>query len=179
MNDMTLIAWLIGNNINPGANLKKTIDLLNRANPDEIRILADVMRIKPAQQYFREVMRGAHIEIADGHAFYHAWRQLRTTTTRPSSHEHVGDQYQVAGPFCSAILFGKRRDVTWLQLEEHPYGGVVNKILHGVDFFQYLFSGMNKNQGPYGTSRYVEKRPLRFQAPAPPKVVAVPRMIIR
>lgn len=177
MNDMTLIASLIGKNINPGASLKKTIDLLNRANPDEIKILADVMRITSAQQYFGEVMRGAHVEIVDGHAAYHAWRTLRTSKSRSSSHQSDGTQYQVVGPFCHTILFGKRRDVTWLQLEEHPWGGVKNGILHAVDFVQYKISG--KNQGPYGSSSYVEKHPLRFQPPAPPKVVAVPRMIIR
>jgi hypothetical protein len=176
MNDLTLIAWLIGENISPGANLTKVIDLVNQANPDEIKILADVMRIKAAQQYFGEVMRGAHVEIVDGHAAYHVWRTLKTAKSRASSHQSEGTQYQVSGPFSKAILFGKRRDVTWLQLEGHPWSGVQSRLGHIVDFFRYKVTG--KNQGPFGSSPYVEKNPLRIQPPAKPKVISVPRTII-
>jgi hypothetical protein len=175
MNDMQLIASLIGKNISPGANLKKTMDLLNRANPDEIRILADAMRLEQAQQHFVEVMRGAHVEIFDGNALYHAWRVLRSASSRKSSHRSEGAQYQVVGPFCTTILFGKRGNVTWLQLEEHPWGGITNSILHGADFFQYKVSG--KNQGPLGSSKYVESYPLRFYTRMKPSVVEVPRTI--
>lgn len=177
MDDLTLIARLIGEHINPGANLTKVIALANQANPDELKILADLMRIKAAQQYFGEVMRGAHVELVDGHAAYHTWRTLRTAKSRASSHQSDGTQYQVSGPFSKAILFGKRRDVTWLQLEGHPWSGVKSRLGHVADFFRYKVTG--KNQGPYGSSRYVENYPLRIELPPKPNLVVVPRMIIR
>lgn len=177
MSDLELIAGLIGKHINPGANLTKVIDLANQANPDELKILADLMRIKAAQEFFGEVMRGAHVELVDGHAAYHVWRTLRSAKSRASSHQSDGTQYQVSGPFAKAILFGKRRDVTWLQLEGHPWSGVKNRVAHIADFVRYKVTG--KNQGPYGSSSYVEKSPLRIELPAKPRVVAVPRMIVR
>ncbi|MBL8821462.1 MAG: hypothetical protein JNJ77_02665 [Planctomycetia bacterium] len=122
-------------------------------------------------------MSGAHVELVDGHERYHAWRALRTAVDRPSSHQSDGTQYQVAGPLCHAILFGKRRDVTWVQLENHPWGGVKNSIMHIVDWRNYHATG--KNQGPYGSSIYVESYPLIFKSPTKPKVVVVPRMVIR
>lgn len=177
MGDLTLIAKLIGESINPGANLTKVIDLVNQANPDELKILADLMRIPAAQQYFGEVMRGAHVELADGHAAYHTWRTLRSAKSRKSSHQSDGTQYQVSGPFSKAILFGKRRDVTWLQLEGHPWSGVQSRIGHIQDFLRYKFTG--QNQGPYGSSSHTDKNPLRIALPAKPNVSVVPRMIVR
>ena len=176
MNDNALIAWLIRKHINPGAGQNKVLNLLNRANPDEIKILADLMRIIQAQQHFVEVMRGAHVEIFDGCMRYEAWRVLQTADSRKSSHRSEGTQYQVVGPFCTTILFGKRGYITWLQLEEHPWGGIKNSILHSVDFVQYKISG--KNQGPYGSSKYVDTFPLRFYPTIKSRVVEVPRMII-
>ena len=177
MDDNTLIAWLIGNHINRGEDVQKVMKVFYRANPDEITILADLMRIKLAQEYFGQVMRGAHVEIRDQHARYHTWRKLRSAGTRLSSHKSYGAQYHVDGPFCHTILFGKRRDVTWLQLERHAFGGAKNGFLHIVDWIRYHVT--DKNQGPYGDSVYVESNPLRFDPPRQPRVIAVPPTIIR
>lgn len=176
MSDKAHIIWLITAYIKPGGDLKKMINLVHRANPDEITILASIMHDRPAQSFFGDVMAGAHVELVDGHARYHAWSALRTATPRSSSHQSDGKQFQVEGPLCHAILFGKRRDVTWVQLENHPWGGIKNRLMHIIDWRNY--HATQKNQGPYGSSIYQESYPLRFGPPTPPKVVAVPRMII-
>lgn len=178
MNDKELIRMLITAYLKPGGDLKRMLNLLNRANPDEITILASIMHDRPAQSFFGDVMSGAHVELVDGHSRYHAWRALKTAKPRPTLHQTEGKAYQLVGPLCHAILFGKRRDVTWVQLENHPWGGgIKNRIMHTIDWRNY--HATEKNQGPYGSSIYVESYPLRFQSPTQPKVVAVPRMIIR
>lgn len=140
--------------------LVKALNYLQWGKPDEISIIGNLMRNREAWPYFADVMAGAHVEIVDQHARYHAWCKLRTRYPRPSSHPSVGTQYAVDGPFCHTILFGMRRNVTWMQLERHPYGGVKNTILHGLDWWKY--GQTKRNQGPFGTSEYIDTRPVRI-----------------
>lgn len=138
--------------------LVEALNYLQWGKPDEISIIGNLMRIPQAVPFFRDVMAGAHVEILDQHARFHAWSKLPTRYARPSSHPSIGTQYAVDGPFCHTILFGMRRNVTWLQLERHPYGGKKNTILHGLDWWKY--GQTNRNQGPYGDSEYIDKRPV-------------------
>lgn len=146
-------------------HLVEALNYLQWGKANEIAIMGNLMRIQQAWPYFADVMAGAHVEIADDHARYHAWSKLPPVGGRPygrgSSHSSIDPQYAVDGPFTHTILFGNRRNVTWLQLERTPYGGgVVSKARHILDWWKYGQS--KRNQGPYGDSELTDKRPLVF-----------------
>lgn len=164
MNDLALIKWLIDTHIKIAEHQKEMRIALAQANPDEITILASILRDRSAHHLFSRVMAGAYVQIADNQQRYNAWRVLRSARDRHSSHQSDGKQYGVSGPLSHTILFGKLRNLTWLQLEKHPWGGgIKNRIGHGVDFVKFFLT--TKNQGPYGNSIYFEHYPLRIQAP--------------
>lgn len=168
MDDLALLAKLIGVHYPDPAARKKLLHNLHRANPDEIAILANLMKIKDAQRSFREILSGAHVTIFDFGERYKAWKALKSADSRPSSHPSDGTQYHVDGPFCHTILFGKRGSLTWLQLENHSVG--IRQIAgHAVDFIKY--QATRENQGPYGSSRHTDNRPL-YYLPPDPKVVS-------
>ncbi len=176
MDELTLLARLIGVHYPDPAARKQLLHNLHRANPDEITILANLMKIKDAQRSFREVLSGAHVTIFDLGQRYKAWQALTSADSRPSSHKSDGTQYHVDGPFCHTILFGKRGSLTWLQLEDHPLGGVKNFAAHIGDWVKY--SVTHKNRGPYGSSSHTDNNPL-YYLPLDPKVVSPHRSLMR
>ena len=134
-----------------------------KANPDEVAILGGVLSIPSARKHVMDILSGAHVRIFDFGSRYEHWKGLKSAHTRRSSHASDGPQYHVDGPLSHTILFGKIGNRTWMQLEGNPQG-----VGHVVDWIKY--SVTKKNQGPYGSSSYVENRPLEF-IPPQPKVV--------
>lgn len=127
---------------------------------DEMIILSDVLWFQDARPNVVEVMSGAHVWIMDQGDSYRAWKQLRSKDDRPSSHPSDDTQYSVDGPFCHSILFSKFGNHTWVQLENNPFSRFPLFLLsHGMDFLAYKISG--NNQGPYGSSQFTDKNPLR------------------
>ncbi len=176
MDELALLAKLIGVHYPDPAARKQLLHNLNRANPHEITILANLMKIKDAQRSFREVLSGAHVTIFDLGERYYVWKALKSADARRSSHPSDGAQYHVDGPFCHTILFGKRGSLTWLQLEDHPLGGVKNFVGHTTDWVKY--SVTHKNRGPYGSSSHTDNKPLYYLPPGP-KVVPQHRSLMR
>ncbi len=99
------------------------------------------------------------LRIQDSGRRYDDWKRL-TTDSRPSSHPSDVPAYQVKGPLVHAALFGQIGDRTWLQLEGNPLDAR-HFFGHAYDLFAYAFT--QKNQGPYGSSRYIDSRPLEVQ----------------
>jgi len=164
MNDLALIKWLIDAHIKMPSHQKEMRSALAQANPDEITILASIMRDRSAHHLFSRVMAGAYVQIADNQQRYNSWQKLRTAEPRSSSHQSDGTQYGIIGPLTHTILFGNLRNLTWLQLENHPWGGGIrNYIGHTIDFFKYKHK--TRNQGPYGESIYFEHFPLKIKVP--------------
>jgi hypothetical protein len=138
---------------------REALDNLGRSNFDERQVLYGILETKWAWAYAGEILRGAHVQIFDMGARYEDWSTLKSADSRGSSHASEGDQYHIDGPLVSTVLFGKTGSWTWVQLEGHTqwHPG------HLIDFFKYKIAG--ENQGPYGSSRYVENRPIRIANP--------------
>jgi hypothetical protein len=134
---------------------QEIIDKMYQATRDETTILHSVFEIPATWRFVGEIMKGAHVRIFDMGARYDAWKALPTASTRRSSHHSEGAQYHVNGPLVHTVLFGKVSNRTWFQLEGHPQG-----FGHVVDFFKYKFTG--ENQGPYGSSHYIDNRPIEI-----------------
>jgi hypothetical protein len=138
---------------------QEALGKLAHANDDEIAVLFGVMNIRASwvlrgrHDPIAELLKGAHLLIWDSGARYDDWRRLPSAKSRISSHRSDGTQYHVDGPLVHTVLFGRLGDRTWLQLENHPVG-----VGHGVDYVKYKIS--NENQGPYGSSPYLDKRPI-------------------
>lgn len=171
MDDRAFLIKLIGMAYPSGPMRIKLLTAVQWAKPDEVAILADVMRIKDAQRGLREILSGAHVTIFDQGKRYDRWRVLPTAQTRRSSHRSDGPQYHVDGPFTHTILFGVHGGYTWLQLENHSTG-VRQFPGHMLDWLKY--SVFKENQGPYGSSKHVDNRPLRY-IPVEPK----PRVVVQ
>lgn len=148
-----------------------------RSYTDETDILYSVFQIKATWRFVGEIFKGAHVRIFDFGARYNEWKQLKRAGTRRSSHRSQGPQYHVDGPLVHTVLFGFIDNQTWLQLENHPNGGLGNFVGHFFDFVKY--GVFKENQGPYGASRYVENRPILIQPPAPPPRVIQHQAVFR
>jgi hypothetical protein len=136
------------------------------ASDAELEILFSVMNIRAYWVLQRrggdkiaEILKGAHVRIQDSGRRYDDWKRL-SDDPRPSSHPSDVQAYQVKGPLVHAALFGQIGDRTWLQLEGNPLD-VRHFFGHAYDFFAYTFT--HENQGPYGSSRYIDTRPLEVQ----------------
>jgi hypothetical protein len=127
-----------------------------RATDDESLLLDSLFCIVDAYRYRCEIFRGAHVVITDGGWYYNYWRHLPSATERPSSHESDVPQYEVAGPCCHAVLFGRIACRTWFQMEASSYEE--SMVSHGVDYVHYKAS--SRNQGPYGSSSYTDTHAL-------------------
>jgi hypothetical protein len=137
---------------------------LFHANDDELAVLFGVMNIRATWSLtgrddpIAEILRGAHVRIWDDGSRYEDWKRLPTAEVRPfSSHRSDDTQYHVDGLLVHTALFGRIDNVTWLQLENHA-AGIRHVIGHVFDYFDY--ASTLKNQGPYGSSRYIESRPM-------------------
>jgi hypothetical protein len=142
---------------------RKALRNLIHATPDETDILCGVFEIRDTWRFAGEILRGAHVRIFDMGARYDDWKKLPSADTRRSSHHSDGPQYHVNGPLVHTVLFGKIGNRTWLQLEGNPQG-----FGHVIDWIKY--SVTHENQGPYGSSRHVENRPIEIM-PTQPRVV--------
>lgn len=140
------------------------------ASLDEIDILHGVFEIKATWRFAGEILRGAHVRIFDMGERYDDWKKLPSADTRHSSHRSEGPQYHVNGRLVHTVLLGKIWNRTWLQLEGHPQG-----IRHVIDWVKYNIT--HENQGPYGSSRYIENRPLEIQPLHPHVVITHPRWV--
>jgi hypothetical protein len=142
----------------------RQILLHGKPSDAELAVLFGVMNIRASWSLLgrddpiAEILRGAHVRVWDDGSRYEDWKQLPGVQPRPSSHPSDGTQYHVDGPLVHTALFGKIGNLTWLQLENHSVG-ITNIPGHALDYIKYIST--RKNQGPYGSSRYIDSRPMR------------------
>lgn len=117
------------------------------------------------------ILNGGFVSIDDEGITYTTWEsEMKKKAGRYSSHESSGNnQYAIRGPFVRELLFSKKRvstedggfrEETWFQLERFPA-----KFLYHVPHMGtwFLYKVQQKNQGPYGSSAYTERTPLRVK----------------
>ena len=143
---------------------------LKHAHVDETDILYGVFEIRATWRFTAEILKGAHVRIFDMGARYDDWKSFPSASTRRSSHHSDGPQYHVNGPLVHTVLFGKIGNWTWLQLEGDPQG-----FSHVIDWLKYSIT--RKNQGPYGSSHYVENRPIQILPTHPHVVITRPAWV--
>lgn len=133
-----------------------------------------------------DIWHGSYVSVqGDGGALYRKWSQLKEAHERDSSHEHIGQQYQLElGVGDGVVLFGIGPDGnTFFQVEHHAshepsltgaFGEVSRRVpsnvgnwLHGDFTFnddhgrdKNLFDKIHQNIGKLGISPYIDKNPL-------------------
>jgi hypothetical protein len=159
--------------LSPGEK-RKALDNFGHAHSDEIAILFGLFDLHASWKWPSEVLSdprartvrgpdyaageilcGAHVRIWDNGAHYDCWRCLRSADDRHSSHHSEGKQYHVDGPLVHTALFGRIGPWTWVQLERHPWDF---RHFFGHTFDAIKYAASHENQGPYGSSRYTERR---------------------
>jgi hypothetical protein len=101
-------------------------------------------------------LNGENEHSGDGGALYRKWSQLPGIASRVSSHQHLGQEYQIqTGYENSALLFGcDPQGNTYFQVE-HNYAGCAE---HGQDF--NLYNKIRQNIGAVGVSPHTDKDPI-------------------
>ncbi|WP_173236545.1 hypothetical protein [Legionella antarctica] len=118
-------------------------------------------------ELFEELLKGGYLKLEDNGSLYHTLVHHfhPNLLKRQSSHYSCVQQYAFSGPVVKEILFGISEDnsdvsTTWIQFERHNTNSPINLILHLFDYFIHKCTG--KNIGPYGSSYYTERNPLRI-----------------
>lgn len=104
-------------------------------------------------------LNGANGLPADGGALYDQWSKLPGVSPRVSSHEHIGQEYQIlTGDGNTPLLFGKdTKGNTYFQVE-HNFAGGATAAQHDQDYQLYKF--LNENVGAKGVSPHTDKNPI-------------------
>jgi hypothetical protein len=145
-------------------NLK--LDQLNRQLPDnsfKITMLPDMQRLGLDNV---DIWYGSNVQLngandlpPDGGELYRKWSQQLGVTARVSSHQHLGQEYQIpTGDGNSALLFGlDLQGNTYFQVE-HNFAGGSTGAAHDQDF--QLYSILHENVGAEGVSPHTDKNPI-------------------
>ncbi len=143
--------------------LKNIQKQFKHATPEEIIVIVDILSLcVESKRDLEEFFKGGHLVIEDDGELYNKWNTFTRKTDRnnSSSHDSIDKQFSIQGPLVKECLIGTRmvgdKKATWIQLESHPTS-VLHVIGHLVSFLKYKLTG--KNQGPYGQSKYTEKKP--------------------
>lgn len=152
----------------PSINKRLVVKRLAACKAHEEQIFKDldqnfVFRV----DHLREMLMGAHIRLDDKGLTYGAWKKIDGIKTRLSSHASDGEQFSIKGSLIKEMLCGdiseEGRKFTWYQLENHPVSfGSIGR--HMIDYVKYKIC--KANQGPYGSSRITDKKPLLIAAKA-------------
>jgi|LakMenEpi03Aug12_release.lakeMendotaPanAssembly.Ray.scaffolds.fasta_scaffold13614_8 hypothetical protein len=166
----SIVGHYLKNDTNANESLtKKVLTEFHQKIPsfDESVVLTDIIYLfkERGSNHTAEILKGAHVLIGDGGAYYDRWNQLSSARERISSHKNISGtlQYGISGPWVHEILFGlvehEGERKTFFQLEKTPWApGLGNRIGHAIDAVDYFISGTNI--GPYGKSQHTDKKPL-------------------
>ena len=126
-------------------------------------IVATIAHILPS--HLHHVFKGAYVSLESDDGFFYAWILGRKNAyPRQCSHLSIAPVYGVP-------VFGQRHSMiggvgigndTWFQLERdmwswHHWG---KSTRHALNFLYYIL--LNEQVGPFGTSHFTERRPLRL-----------------
>jgi len=156
-----------------GAYRKGLLAAAGQLSPEEAVIIADLERHGLQVPQLRDVLCGGHV-IVDDPALYENWRFAAVSHERLSSHHRDIDKklypdIGMRGILVREKLHGRTQQGTWVQLEKTPAAFGKNKlpsvddIRHLIDYVTYRLT--RSNVGPWGLSRWTERRPI-YLSPA-------------
>jgi hypothetical protein len=140
----------------------------SRLSPEEAAIIADLERHGIQVPQLRDVLCGGHV-IVDDPDLYESWSFPRVSHQRLSSHHRDIDKTRypdigMRGLVVREKLHGRTAQGTWVQLEKTPAAFGKRKLpslddlRHLVDYVIYRVT--RSNVGPWGLSRWTERRPI-------------------
>lgn len=139
-----------------------------RLSPEEAVIISDLERHGLQVPQLRDILRGGHV-IVDDPELYADWRFPPVSHFRISSHHRDIDKklypdIGMRGLVVREKLHGRTATGTWVQLEKTPaaFGKgklpSVDDLRHLADYVIYRIT--RSNVGPWGLSRWTERRPI-------------------
>lgn len=99
---------------------------------------------------------GAYYLVNDDGSLYDRLRHIECGVSSCSSHLSTHPQFRCGGADVGILIYGRRGDHTWFQMERYP----IWSIGHPITYLYYRIFGINT--GPIGTSRYTEHEPIRI-----------------
>ncbi len=162
-----------------GAYRKGLLAAVRQLSPEEAVIIADLERHGLQVPQLRDVLCGGHV-IVDDPELYENWGFPRVSHQRLSSHHRDADKKRypdigMRGLVVREKLHGRTAQGTWVQLEKTPAAFGRRKlpgpddVRHLVDYITYRIT--RSNVGPWGLSRWTERRPIYL---SPDLAVPVP-----
>jgi hypothetical protein len=151
-----------------GAYRKGLLTAARHLSPEEAAIVADLERHGLQVPQLHDVLCGGHV-IVDDPDLYENWRFARISHQRLSSHHRNIDKalypdIGMRGQVVREKLHGRTAQGTWVQLEKTPAAFGKRKlpslsdIRHLMDYITYRVT--RSNVGPWGLSRWTERRPI-------------------
>lgn len=148
-------------------------------SPEEAVIVSDLEQHGLQVPQLRDILRGGHV-IVDDVELYTDWRFPQVSHLRISSHHKDIDKKKypdigMRGLVVREKLHGRTATGTWVQLEKTPAAFGKGKLpslddlRHLADYVIYRIT--RSNVGPWGLSRWTEKRPIYL---SPDLAVPVP-----
>jgi hypothetical protein len=164
----TRVRLLIEITAQDGAYRKGLLAAAGNLSPEEAVIIGDLERHGLQVPQLRDVLCGGHV-IVDDPDLYDNWRFARVSHQRLSSHHRNIDKARypdigMRGLVVREKLHGRTEQGTWVQLEKTPaaFGQrklpSVDDIRHLMDYVTYRLT--RSNVGPWGLSRWTERRPI-------------------
>jgi hypothetical protein len=162
-----------------GAYRKGLLAAARQLSPEEAVIIADLEGHGMQVPQLRDVLCGGHV-IIDDPDLYENWRFARVSHERLSSHHRNIDKARypdigMRGVVVREKLHGRTAQGTWVQLEKTPAAFGKKKLpslddlRHLMDYVTYRVT--HSNVGPWGLSRWTERRPIylspRLAVPVP------------
>jgi hypothetical protein len=162
------VRLLIGITAQDGAYRKGLLAAAGQLTPEEAAIIADLERHGLQVPQLRDVLCGGHV-IVDDTGLYESWRFPKVSHLRLSSHHRDIDKKRypdigMRGLVVREKLHGRTAQGTWVQLEKTPaaFGSrklpSLDDVRHLMDYVTYRVT--RSNVGPWGLSRWTERRPI-------------------
>ena len=151
-----------------GAYRKGLLAAARHLSPEEAVVIADLERHGLQVPQLRDVLCGGHV-IVDDTELYENWSFPRVSHQRLSSHHRDIDKklypdIGMRGLVVREKLHGRTAQGTWVQLEKTPAAFGKRKlpspddVRHLMDYVTYRIT--RSNVGPWGLSRWTERRPI-------------------
>jgi hypothetical protein len=151
-----------------GAYRRGLLAAAGHLSPEEAVIISDLERHGLQVPQLRDVLCGGHV-IVDDPGLYENWRFARVSHQRLSSHHRNIDKtlypdIGMRGLVVREKLHGRTEQGTWVQLEKTPAAFGKGKlpslsdVRHLMDYITYRVT--RSNVGPWGLSRWTERRPI-------------------
>lgn len=118
-------------------------------------LLLEVFHIREFHPHLKEIFHGANVKIIDQGRLFEKWKKNPLVYSRASSHNHKPGQ---CFAFSHSLFWLDSQGNTRFQLENTPLTGISNRLLHLIDYFNYIKT--NEQQGILGTSKYTEDNPI-------------------